>query len=324
LQYGYLTGSTAQSGRMMAYPDRHSISEKRFLGAVVPAQTPGAANPEASLKVALDTLSNHPNVGPFIGKQLIQRLVTSNPSPAYVKRVADTFDASGGSMQAMVAAILLDPEARDMSVVTATGTDNYFGKIREPILRIAALFRAFGAKSTSGDFLMGDTDGVFGQTPMKSPSVFNFFRPGFALPGSKMATDGRVAPEMQILSESTHTMYVNYLYYFLANGFGQMGYDNKAAKRDILFDFNSGLPVANSPLLLSADQPAVLVSDINDRLMYGGMSAELKTKIVNAISTIDDRTGTAPTEAQKYQTFSKRVAAALLLTMVSPEFIVQK
>jgi hypothetical protein len=119
-------------------------------------------------------------------------------------------------------------------------------------------------------------------------------------------------------------LYVNYLYYFLAFGFGQNGYDYQAPKRDILMDFNSGQLVDTSPLLLSADRPDVLVSDINERLMYGTMSSALKTKIITAISTIDSRTGTTPTEAQRYATFSSRVAAALLLTMASPEFIVQK
>ncbi|MFN5268532.1 MAG: DUF1800 family protein, partial [Hyphomonadaceae bacterium] len=140
---------------MIAYPNFHSISEKRFLGTVIPATT--TPNPAGDLKIALDAIFNHPNVGPFIGKQMIQRLVTSNPSPAYVNRVANVFNNNGsgvrGDMAAVVRAVLLDSEARNMSA----GVDANFGKLREPVIRMTGLMRALNASSTNGFWPVGST-----------------------------------------------------------------------------------------------------------------------------------------------------------------------
>jgi uncharacterized protein (DUF1800 family) len=130
---------------MQAYNSFHSTSEKKFLGKTIPA---GGANADADLKTALDTLYNHPNVGPFFGKQLIQRLVTSNPSPGYVSRVAAAFNNNGagvrGDMKAVWRAVLLDPEARQYNAIA-----NRSGKLREPVLRLANLMRAFKAATSS-------------------------------------------------------------------------------------------------------------------------------------------------------------------------------
>src|SRR5256886_6999236 len=206
---------------MQSYPRFHSISEKRFLTAVIPAGT--NADPDGDLRVALDTIASHPNVGPFISRQLIQRLVTSNPSPAYVARVAQAFDAgrftSGlwttgtgqrGDLRATVAAILLDTEAR----TAARLADPAFGKVREPILRVAHWMRAFNARSSSGNFLLGVTDdptASLGQSAMRSPTVFNFYRPGHVPPNTSIATAGLVAPEMQIVNEVSVVGYSNFI-----------------------------------------------------------------------------------------------------------------
>ena len=133
----------------------HSISDKDFLGTTIPAMAKPTT--DADVKIALDTLFNHPNVGPFIGKQLIQRLVTSNPSPAYVDRVAAAFNNNGqgvrGDMKAVCKAILLDPEARTVS------TSPSAGKVREPVLRLSQMLRAFNATSVSGRYTgIGLTD----------------------------------------------------------------------------------------------------------------------------------------------------------------------
>ena len=137
---------------MQAYEQYHSISQKQFLGTTIPAQTLAATNND--IRIALDTLFNHPNVGPFIGKQLIQRLVSSNPSPAYVSRVAAAFNNNGsgvrGDMKAVIRAVLLDPEAR---TVTAGNT----GKLREPVVRFVQWMRSFNATSRDGRFLLGTT-----------------------------------------------------------------------------------------------------------------------------------------------------------------------
>ena len=193
---------------MRFYPQHHSSSEKRFLGTTIAAEH----RAPTSLKIALDRLASHPNVGPFIGRQLIQRLVSSNPSPAYVGRVAGAFADNGqgvrGDMKAVVRAVLLDPEARadpDAGRLRA-------GKLREPILRITAWMRAFNVRSISGDwayYFTGDPVTSIGQTPLQSPSVFNFFRPGYVPPQSEAGRAGLVVPEMQITSETTVASYLN-------------------------------------------------------------------------------------------------------------------
>jgi uncharacterized protein (DUF1800 family) len=202
---------------MLGYPQYHSTEEKKFLTATVPVQSP--ADPSASLKIALDTLAAHGNVGPFIGKQLIQRLVTSNPSEAYVTAVSRAFANNGagvrGDMKAVLKAVLMHPEARQSS--------DRAGKLREPVLRLSALLRAFPHASETGSWRIGNTDNPgtsLGQTAMRAGSVFNFFRPGYIAPGTRMAQAGLVAPEMQLVHETTASGYINTLRDVVASGVG--------------------------------------------------------------------------------------------------------
>lgn len=303
---------------MRGFAQYHATAEKRFLGAVVPAS--GQASPEADLNVALDTLAAHPNVGPFIGKQLIQRLVTSNPSPAYVARVAAAFNDAGGSLRAMVTAILLDPEARDMAALNS----QTFGKVREPILKFSALLRAFDARSDSGMFLItttSDPGDSLGQSALAAPSVFNFFRPGYVKPGSRSAGAQLVTPELQIATETSAAGYVNFMTRFIWSGAGRHGLDNRAGRADVQLDYNVN---PGSPWLAMADQPAALVEELNQRLMYGTMPAALKAEIAQAVGAVDFRAPTAPTVAQVSDTRQKRLWSAVLLTVASPEYQVQK
>lgn len=298
---------------MRPYPQFHSISEKRFLKTVIPPQT--TPDPVSSLKVALDALAAHPNVPPFIAKQMIQRLVTSNPSPAYVARAANAFKASGLNLGALVKAILLDSEA-----MTPSGLNG--GKVREPVLRFTALLRAYGAKSSSGDFIIGLTDNPatrLGQSPMMSPSVFNFYRPGYVPPASRTSAASLVSPEMQILHETSAAGYVNFMRDVIWGGVGLRGYNNTGAQPDVLLEYNS----SNSATLPLADDPAVLVESINAKLMYGTMPASRKNEIAAAIATIDLRSKVSPTEEQIFKTRQRRVWSALLLTVASPEYQVQ-
>lgn len=287
---------------MQSYPKYHSTSEKRFLGAVVPA----SSSPENSLRIALDTLFNHPNVGPFIGRQLIQRLVTSNPSPQYVARVAAAFanDGNGvrGDMKAVIRAILLDPEARSDT------NDANAGKLREPVVRLANWMRAFGAKSTSNRFLLGNLDdplNSLGQTPMRSPSVFNFYRPGYVPPNTSIASAGMVSPEMQITGETSVVGYLNFMRDAIPNGIG--------SSRDIKADYNVELTLA--------DTPERLVDRVNLLLMANQMSAGLRSQILTAINSVAISTtnATAAATARK-----NRVNLAIFLAMASPEYLVQK
>lgn len=299
---------------MMGYPQYHAKEEKAFLGLTVPAQA--AADPQASLNAALGRLAAHPNVGPFIGRQLIQRLVTSNPSPAYVAAVSQAFNASGGDMKAMLKAVLLHPEARRPS---ATG-----GKLREPVLKLSAFLRAFGYASDTGRYRVGNTDNpgtALGQTPLRSPSVFNFYRPGYLPPGTEAAAAGLAAPEMQIAHETSLAGYVNYMRDNIAQGVGQWNGTVAGValnRRDLQADFSAELALA--------EQPAALVEHVNQRLMAGSMPAALKAEIQGAVEkmAIPVLNATGSNQKQVADAKRARVNATLFLAVVSPEYQVQQ
>lgn len=303
---------------MQGYNQYHSLLEKKFLGASVPAQSAGA--PDASLKTAMDVLYNHSNVGPFIGKQLIQRMVTSNPSPAYVGRVSAAFNDNGagvrGDMKAVIKAVLLDREARDAAVATSP----QFGKIREPLLRWANILRAFGAKSYSGSYKCGSTDDPatqLGQSVLRAPSVFNFYRPGYIAPNTSMGNAGLVAPEMQITNETSTAGYVNFVRDAIANGVG--AYDATLRRFDIQLDVSALLPLAG------ADVPG-LVAKVNELLAPGQMSSELVLLVQQGVSSIavPALKVDGSNKAQVDAALRSRVNTAIFLVAVSPEFIVQK
>ncbi|TMH41778.1 MAG: DUF1800 domain-containing protein [Betaproteobacteria bacterium] len=299
---------------MQSYPSFHSISEKRFLTAVIPAGT--NADPDGDLRIALDTIASHPNVGPFISRQLIQRLVTSNPTPAYVARVAQAFDAgrytSGlwstgtgqrGELRATVAAILLDPEARTAARLADPG----FGKVREPILRTAHWMRAFNASSASGNFLLGVTDDAtasLGQSAMRSPTVFNFYRPGYVPPNTSIATAGLVAPELQIVNEVSVVGYSNFMRSAVQNGLGS------GSPRDIQPDYTAELALA--------DNADLLIDRVSLLLTAGSMSAATRMIIRDAVNSVAMPATNQTTARQN------RVRLAVFFTLSSPEYLVQK
>jgi uncharacterized protein (DUF1800 family) len=293
---------------MQGYPQYHSTSVKNFLGTSVPAQ--GTPDPAASLKVALDRLFGHPNVGPFIGRQLIQRLVTSNPSPAYVGRVAGAFANNGqgvrGDMKAVIRAILLDPEARSDSTIFALDS----GKLREPVLRLSGWMRAFEARSASGSFLIGNTDDALdsiGQSPLRAPSVFNFYRPGYVPPNTSIANANLVAPEMQITGTTSVVGYLNTMQDAVSDGIGRDG--------DIKSDYATEIHLAGTP-----DK---LVERVNLMLLANQMSPALRAQIVAAVNSVpvpaDAADAAAAAEARQ-----NRVWLAVFLTLASPEYLVQK
>ena len=296
---------------MRGYAQYHSTEIKTFLGTTIAAQSP--ADPAASLRLALDRLAGHPNVGPFVGKQLIQRLVTSNPSPAYVSAVAAAFaaNASGvrGDMRHVVKTILMHPEAR--------ATSNSSGKLREPVLRLSAFLRAYGFTSDSGEYRVGNTDNpgtALGQTPMRSPSVFNFYRPGYVAPGTQAAAAGLVVPEMQIVHETTTAGYVNFMRDNVAAGVGTFG--SGMSRRDLQGDFAAELALAATP--------TDLVARVNRKLMFGSMPAALATEIEGAVASITIPAATGSNQAAIDTARRNRVNTAIFLTLVSPEFQVQR
>ncbi len=280
---------------MIGYSTYHSTAAKSFLGTNIAA---GSANPAADMTVALNLLFNHPNVGPFIGRQLIQRLVTSNPSPTYIKDVAATFDNNGagvrGDMRAVVKRILTHPQAKLRSDTA--------GKVREPILRMTAAWRAVGVTSVSGRYGVDNTDDTaysLGQSMLRAPSVFNFYRPGFKAPLSQSGAAGLVAPELQIMNETSAAGYVNFVYEALVFGSGHdpLG----GGYYDVRFDTTRLEPLA-------ADS-AALVAALNAKLFYGTMSSALTSEIVASLVNVEQ---------------ARRVKTALLLALASPEYQTQR
>ena len=273
----------------------HETGAKTFLGVTIPAGTDGMA----SLKIALDTIFAHPNVPPFISKQLIQRLVTSNPSTAYVGRVSAVFANNGsgvrGDLKAVIRAILLDTEARSDTNITALS----FGKLREPVVRLTNWARAFGVTSPSEAWSFGDTSSTanrLGQSIGHSPSVFNYFRPGYAPPNTSIASSNLVGPEFQITSEPSVIAYVNYMQSLIQNGAG----DAKANYADIL---------------TKASDSQALVDEVNLVLSAGQLSAATLATIKGAVDSISVTATNGPLN---------RVYTAILLTMAAPDYITQK
>ena len=297
----YTIESNAWTRRPMALTaSRHSMLEARFLGATVPANTEG----KAALKIALDTLFNHPNVGPFIGKQLIQRLVTSNPSPAYVKRVADVFADNGagvrGDMKSVLAAVLLDNEARSPAGLS----DPNFGHLREPMLRLVQWGRTFGVTSALGTWNIGDRSDPFsslGQSPLRSPSVFNFFRPGYVPPSTALASAKLVAPEFQLVNETSVGGYLNFMQNVLPNGF---------SSKDVIASY-----AAEKALVLD---PAALVRRLN-LLLTGNQLSEPTCRLIETALASKGVTADSPRDAKL-----DMLASASLLVLSAPEYLVQK
>ncbi|MDO9003291.1 MAG: DUF1800 domain-containing protein [Aquabacterium sp.] len=302
---------------MSSYTEEHSISEKRFLGATVPAQT--TPNPQASLVTALDRLANHPNTAPFFAKQLIQRLVTSNPSPSYVQRVTAAFRASNGNIKATVKAVLLDAEARDMDLRETAS----FGKVREPLVRVIHLMRAiphvsdaYNTAVTGGHlpyYLASTTDDTvseLGQTPMRAPSVFNFFRPGYKPPQTDLGNQDLVAPEMQITNETSVLGYANYVIQMVDFGWGHT--NGQSQRIDMRFDLSSFDSLVDKP---TAAAPQQLVTAVAQRLLGGPASSELNALMLTGVGKMPNVTA-----ADR----RRRVASAILMVAVSPQFIVQQ
>ncbi|RYY25893.1 MAG: DUF1800 family protein [Sphingomonadales bacterium] len=272
---------------------QHETGASSFLGASVPAGTAGMD----AVRIALDTIFAHPNVPPFVSKQLILKLVTSNPSAAYVGRVSAVFANNGagvrGDMQAVIRAVLMDSEAR------AEPLGNRSGKLREPVMRLTGWARAFGALSASDLWAFGDTNSStnrLAQSMGRSGSVFNFFRPGYSPPNTAIADGGLIAPEFQITNEPSVVAYVNYMQSVISNTIG-----------DIRADYG--------PLLAVVTDAAALVALVNETVAGGQLSAATVTTIATAVSSI-----TAGTTAGN----NNRVYTAVLLTMASPEYLTLK
>ena len=297
-----LAGGTTDTPDYLRRPmaqvaSRHETGAAAFLGSTVAAGLSG----ENALTAALDIIFAHPNLAPFVSRQLIQKLVTSNPTPAYVARVTAVFNNDGngvkGNLQAVIKALLLDSEARNDPQPGATQS----GKVREPMLRFLAWARAFNASSASDAWSIGDTSdpaSKLGQSPLRSPSVFNFFRPGYVPPNSGIATAGLVAPEFQLANESSVVGYINFM---------QNAVSRTSGVGDLTADYSS--------LLALADNAAALLDEINLLLAAGQLSEATLVRLRAAVGSM-----TSGSDANR----TKRIHAALTLVLASPEFIVLK
>jgi uncharacterized protein (DUF1800 family) len=291
---------------MTTYPDHHSTAEKDFLGVTIPA----SANPDPAgdLKIALDTLFNHPNLPPFVCKQLIQHLVTSNPSPAYVARVAAVFQDNGqgvrGDMKAVIQAILMDTEARDSA---SAASNPQYGKVREALVRYTEWARAFTAQSRNGSYNLGSTeDPIFalGEMSLRAPSVFNWFAPGYVPPATSISAAGLVAPEMEMTDVSTVVGYLNYIQSAIGS--------SSSSGPDLFSNYSAELALAATP--------SQLVDRLNLLLMAGEMDNTLQSQVLSAVDAI-------PIPSTGQETINAallaRVETAIYLTMASPSYAAQ-
>lgn len=303
---------------MLIFSEHHSSAEKTFLGTTIPAGTSG----EESVDRALDALFNHPNVAPFISRQLIQRFVTSNPKPAYVERVARTFESGSftmpngvtvgegrrGDLKATIAAILLDTEARTPTL----RDDSDFGKVREPFIRFTHWARTFNVSSaavTSQRLLWNDQSSGLSQQPLRSPSVFNFYRPGYTAPGTLTGEANLVAPELQILDATSLVGFNDVLTAYIFS---------RAALRAGFGSTNTEFVPDYSAEIALADDPRALVDHLDMLLAGNQIEDSTKTRIINILNDIDI------SGAQRENGLQARAELAIFLTMTAPEYIVQR
>jgi len=277
---------------------RHSNSEVNFLGTKITGTTPG----QDALHIALDRLFYHDNTAPFFVRQMIQRLVTSNPSPAYVERVATVFGNNGsgvrGDLKAVWTAILTDEEARAMP----TSADTLFGKLREPIVRFVQWARTAEVASDNGEYKIDELtqmDTQLGQSPLRSPTVFNFFRPGYVPPNTAIATAEKQAPEFQLLNESSTAGYINFMESVTRNGI-----------KDVKPAYTTLLPLAH-------DDAKVLYW-LNLQLTANQLSDKTLYDIKQALRSYNI------TESSDESAKLDMLATACFLTLISPEYLVQK
>jgi len=296
---------------MRMWDEFHDMGAKTLLnGVTLPAHPPLAEDARdlgtaglADYSAAIDCLFNHPNTPPFICKQLIQKLVTSNPTREYVSRVAAIFINNGasirGDLKAVIRAILLDPEARDPLVAN----DHIAGKMKEPYLRTANLVKATRARPASGVFLMNYLGEVHFQEPLSAPSVFNFFKPSYA-PAGPVNDAGFVAPEFQIVNSVTAFSVPNYYDDSLEYGFNRWN----GGRRDAV------KPLLTAELALVNNVPALLRR--LDLLLTGSTLPNEQHQVI--------REAVEAVTPEMWEWKLQRVRLAIYLIATSPEFGVIK
>ncbi|MEM0986638.1 MAG: DUF1800 family protein [Pseudomonadota bacterium] len=299
---------------MQMFDDQHSQLEKSFLGTTIPPNTPG----RESISIALDTLHGHPNVGPFLATRMIQRLTASNPSPDYVQRVAAAFDAGRftapngrvfgegrrGDMAALVAAILLDESLFDGTITPQEG------KVREPVIRFVHWARAFDVSNINAENerRLRDTsapDSGLGQHPFRSPSVFNFYRPGYVAPQTQTGSNGLTAPEFQIANSVAAIGYANFMAEYILDRTPTQ--DNSNTFRP---DYGTEIGLA--------DNPQALADHLNIFLAGGQMTAASRQELIDAVTAMPLR------EEALDEDRRKRVEVAIFIAVNTPAFAIAR
>jgi uncharacterized protein (DUF1800 family) len=328
LSYGALyTGAPVTFGAydgdftvpMKGWDAEHDLAPKTLLlGVTTPARMASPGNTGtatmADVDAAVSNLFNHPNVGPFIGKLLIQRLVTSNPSPEYIGRVSAAFDAAPrGDLGRTVKAILMDPEARD----PAKMADPSFGKLREPFLKVVNVARAFNASSEADWYYLDAFDLDHVEEPFNSPSVFNFYLPTYTPPGA-LAQAGLVAPEMQIINASSGTTAPNYFWGAITGGLHRWGVG--IAERNTTLNLEQemlmNIPaegIGDSDPNVDPLDPDPLIRRLDLVLTGGTLEPESFQVIREALMRVDSG----------WEWPENRLKLAIYLIVCSPEFAVQ-
>jgi uncharacterized protein (DUF1800 family) len=309
---------------MVITAGNHSTTQKNLLNYPGAATYPGASQPAvipatasqtaasatAELNFALDNIFNHPNVGPFVCRQLIQRLVESNPSPAYVYRVAQVFNDDGspqharGNLQAVITAILTDYEARSPDITHNPG----YGHAREPMIRLANLLRSCGGYSKDGKWQLGKTD-LIGQTIFRSPTVFNFFDPHYSQPGVVQAA-GLVSPEFDIIFETTIINEQNLIYTGIYSSNTQTGFTGENVYKDIYMDLTA--TGANLTTVAQNNGVSALIDQVGLLLNGAPLDSAVKSRIQTYIGTL------SPTD------YLGQARAAVHLVSTSTQAAVQK
>ena len=303
--FNYNNATTISNGtntylRMTCIETEHDTTLKTVIGG---STIPAGQDCPTDVDDGLDLLFAHPNIAPFISRQLIQRFTSSSPSPAYIQRVAQKFLNNGfgerGDLSAVVRQVLMDPEARNAPTTNS-------GKPREPMLKLTAMWRAWDAQmpaaDTYGNIPMGMTNpsGTFGQRPLGADTVFNFFEPDYQLPGA-IANAGLYSPEFQTLNESTLTSASNSYYTYSWNSY--VGMSSPPSNR----------PLLNlAPLVALASDPTAMVAEVNKRMMYGSMSSNMQSVLRNMLIFMDGASATDKARTLVY------------VTALSPEYAVQR
>ena len=291
----YLGASAATD--MINDPSGFDTTEKTVLGQTIGAGLDG----EQTLEAAIGILMAHPNMAPFISRQFIQRLVTSNPSLDYVSRVATVFNSTQGDMKSVITAILTDTEATSDALLS----NSLSGKLREPVVRFIQWARTFQLNFSTntatqwaeiGD--LSSPSSKLAESPLQSPNVFFFFQPGYIPPNTALQTNGITAPEFGITNESSVAGYMNFIKNLIANGIGGVPGNYNALQ----------------PLVNQGGNSAALLAELNVLIAAGQLSEASLSLMQGALDTIDVTSmGT-----------NDRLFAALTLVMCAPEYLVQK